>query len=233
MRLITLVGIALASLAGCVSSSSASRDNFTYADFKDAKVLPYDSPTQVIYRIDDHRFITLERYRDCDHGDTFYNDTKASIQTYLGRGGIESYRGRLIIDDPTGRNIVIPSSAPPHFVCGDRGCSVSLIYSTDGGRSFDGAYFMRSFNPSEDTKRYAVLVTKDAYFVEKRYDENFASVDRFPLLPGFKYGQDTLPDQDKVQYNTKMPIGLHSPSGQERFSCDASIGPTNPNAPLK
>jgi hypothetical protein len=225
-----IVAVLILLLQGCANGGP---QPFTYADFKNAKVLPYDSPPQVIYRIDDHRFITLERYRDCNYGDTYYNDTKASVRTYLGRGGLENYQGRLVLADPTERNIVIPSSAPPNFACSDRGCSISLIYSTDGGRTFDGNRFMRSFDPFEDTKRYTVLVTSEAYFVEKRFDEEFASVDRFPLYPGFKYGQDTLPDHDKVQYNTKMPIGLHSPSGQERFSCNASIRPTNPDAPLK
>ncbi|WP_456061749.1 T6SS immunity protein Tli3 family protein, partial [Caballeronia glebae] len=161
------------------------------------------------------------------------NDTKTSVRTYLGRAGIENFQGKLIIADPTERNIVIPSSAPPQYVCGDRGCSVSLIYSTDGGRTFYGNRFMRSFDPYRDTEQYTVLVTRDAYFIEKRFSQNFASVDRFPLIPGFRYGHDILPDADKVQFNTKMPSGLRSPSGQERFACDASIRPTNPDAPLK
>ncbi|WP_250481529.1 hypothetical protein [Caballeronia sp. NCTM5] len=222
----------MACLTGCAGQPAASAV-FIYADFKDAKVLPYDSPPQVIYRIDDHRFITLERYLDCNHGDTYYNDTRASIRTYLGRGGIESYGGRLIIADQTEKNVVIPSSAPPHLVCGDRGCTVSLLYSTDSGRTFDGTRFIHSFDPFDDTKRYTVAVTKDAYFVGKKIDETAVSVDRFPLLSGFKYGRDTLPDNNKIQYNVAMPSGLYSPSRQERFSCDTSIRPTNPNAPLK
>ncbi|WP_456061751.1 T6SS immunity protein Tli3 family protein, partial [Caballeronia glebae] len=143
------------------------------------------------------------------------------------------FRGKLIIADSTERNVVIPSSAPPQLDCGDRGCSVSLIYSTDGGRTFYGNRFMRSFEPYRDTEHYTLLVTKDAYFVEDRFNENFPSADRFPLIPRFRYGHDILPDADKVQYNTKMPSGLRSPSGQERFACDASIRPTNPDAPLK
>jgi hypothetical protein len=223
-----LTGAMFALLQACASTPPS----FTYADFKDAKILPYDSPPQVIYRIDDHRFITLERYRDCDHGDTFYNDSKTSVRTYLGRGGIESYKGRLIIADPTERNVVIPSSGPPNLVCGDRGCTVSLVYSTDGGRTFDGTDYMHSFKPYRDTAQYTILVTRDAYYVDKKrqYD---SIADRFPLLPGFQYGRDVLPDNNKIQSDVKLPTGLHSPSGQEQFSCDASIRPTNPDAPLK
>ena len=40
----------------------------------------YDVPPQVIYRIDDHRFVTLENYRDCHHGVTYYNDAKQGIR---------------------------------------------------------------------------------------------------------------------------------------------------------
>src|SRR5690348_5954079 len=93
---------------------------FVRADFMHMKVLPYDSPPQVIYRIDDHRFVTLERYRDCHHGDAYYNDSRAGIKTGLGRASIEGYQGRLINADPTGRNLAFPYGAPPDLVTSDR-----------------------------------------------------------------------------------------------------------------
>ncbi|SAK86098.1 hypothetical protein AWB82_05854 [Caballeronia glebae] len=197
-----------------------------------SKVLPYDSPPQVIYRIDDHRFLTLERYRDCNYGDTYFNDTKTSVRTYLGRAGIENFQGKLIIADPTERNIVIPSSAPPQYVCGDRGCFVSLIYSTDGGRTFYGKRFMHSFDPYTDTSEYTVLVTSDSYYVQQTGPAS-EYVKKFPLVSGYRYGQGEIPGGRHIEYGVKLPHGMHSPSGQERFSCDASIRPTNPDAPLK
>ncbi|MFC4485549.1 hypothetical protein ACFO6P_26485, partial [Cupriavidus campinensis] len=54
----------------------------TYDPYKKGRppVIDYDVPPQVIYRIDDHRFVTLENYRDCHHGVTYYNDTKQGIR---------------------------------------------------------------------------------------------------------------------------------------------------------
>ncbi|WP_456061745.1 T6SS immunity protein Tli3 family protein, partial [Caballeronia glebae] len=142
------------------------------------------------------------------------------------------FRGKLIIADSTERNVVIPSSAPPQLNCGDRGCVVSLIYSTDGGRTFHGTDYMRAFDPLQESRRYSIYVDRNSYFVEKMRQSDSVT-NRFPLLPGFVYGQDTLPEDNKIQFDVKVPVGLHSPSGQERFSCNASIRPTNPDAPLK
>jgi hypothetical protein len=116
---------------GCAAKQPWS---FNLADFLSAKELPYDSPPQVIYRIDDHRFVTLEHYRDCNHGDAFYNDTRTGIRSYLGRGNVENFQGRIINADSTGRNLAFPAATPPYTVCGngERGCNPTMAYSTDG-----------------------------------------------------------------------------------------------------
>jgi hypothetical protein len=228
MRCALFVVALIAAFQGCATPQPYT---FMLADFQRAEVLPYDSPPQVIYRIDDHRFVTLEKYRDCNHGTTYYNDTKAGIRKVLGRAGIENFQGRLINADPTGRNIVIPSAGPPELACSDRGCTTSLIYSTDGGRTFAGMSYMNSFKPFRDSSWYSILVDADAFYVEESYDGN-SYVRRYPLIAGYSYGRGKLPDGQGVEYNVKMPTGLRSPSGQERFTCDASIKPTNPDAPL-
>jgi hypothetical protein len=213
---------------GC---SAQQPPSFNYADFTGAKELPYDSPPQVIYRIDDHRFLTLEKYRDCNLGDTYYNDTKAGIRQKIDRGTVENFQGRVINADPTGRNIVIPSADLPHIACSDHACNTFLFYSTDGGNTFHVLQYMKSFDPTRDSSWYTIAVTKDAFYVEKSYDGN-SYVRRYPLIAGYSYGRGKLPDGQGVEYNVKMPTGLRSPSGQERFTCDASIKPTNPDAPL-
>jgi hypothetical protein len=208
---------------------------FMLSDFYDAKLLPYDSPPQVIYRIDDHRFVTLERYRDCNHGDTYYNDTRAGIRKSLGRGSIENFQGRLINADPTGINLVFPSSGPPHMVCSDRGCNVPVLYSTDGGRTFHAISYMNSFDPFEDSKDYTIVATKDALYVAQKISETTGHVvtDHYPLIPGFAdNGRDALPGGARVSFNTTMPSGLRTPFGRDHLTCDASIKPTNPDASL-
>ena len=71
-KLALLVSVAM--LTSCVSDEERSR-------YSQPQPIPnYDVPAQVIYRIDDHRFISLENYSDCNHGDTYYNDTKEGIR---------------------------------------------------------------------------------------------------------------------------------------------------------
>ncbi|CAG2155571.1 hypothetical protein D3C87_1136750 [compost metagenome] len=190
----------------------------------------YDVPPQVIYRIDDHRFVTLENYWDCHHGTTYYNDTKQGIRKRLGRNGIENFQGRLINADATGLNLVIPSSQPPERTCSDRGCSISLLYSTDGGKTFKGWRYMVSFDPFKDSKRFTIAATEDAMYISKLHSETTGRIitARYPLIPGFVYGKEDLPNGLRIEFDTKLPSGLRSPTGQERFSCDPSIRPTNP-----
>ena len=236
MRNAVVLAIALAITLGCSPQKSNERFVFMLNDFMNAKVLPYDSPPQVIYRIDDHRFVTLEHYRDCNHGETFYNDTRAGIRRQLGRGDFENYQGYLINADPTGRNLAFPASAPPHLATIDRGWAVGLSYSTDGGKTFSSMdYMVHSFDPFEDSKKYTVAVTGDSVYISKKIslDVDVFDITRYPLVPGFVYGtKERLPSGRHIEFDTEIPGGLRTPSGQDRLSCDPSIKPTNPDAPL-
>jgi hypothetical protein len=223
-RLLLVIGISVLTLSACVSDAERSR-------YSQPQPIPnYDVPAQVIYRIDDHRFISLENYSDCNHGDTYYNDTKEGIRKKLGRNGIENFQGRLINADPTGKNIVIPSSQPPERACSDRGCSVSLIYSTDSGRTFHGMVYMKTFEPFKNSTNYTIAANQDSLYVarESQYDTH---VQKFPLAPSIDlnrpYPEGLHSDSSWASKRKVMPSGLRAPSGQERFTCDASIRPKN------
>ncbi|OXI31602.1 hypothetical protein CFB89_19445 [Burkholderia sp. AU16741] len=214
--------------------------SFNLADFLSAKELPYDSPPQVIYRIDDHRFVTLERYRDCYHGETFYNDTKTSIRRKLGRGTVENFQGRIINADPTGMNLVFPSAVAPYTVCGDRGCNPVMAYSTDGGNTFHGMVYARHiYKPFEDSKRFTVAATKDKLFVAQvdyGDEDGDPYVKEYPLLPNIDLSKPYPAGVRSSTFLASKRPGLFSklrtPSGQDRITCDSSIKPTNPDAPL-
>lgn len=227
---------AVAILQGCSDKPYV----FSLADFFVAKTLPYDSPLQVIYRIDDHRFVTLERYRDCNHGETYYNDTRAGIRRHLGRGAFENYQGRLINADPTGRNLVFPKALPQGTVCGngERGCTVGLAYSTNGGKSFSGVTYMEnSSSPFEKSKGYAIFVTSNQFYVANRSAGGDAYVEEYPLVPGIDLSKPYPPGVHGSTFAaSKRPevfAKLRTPSGQDRITCDVSIKPTNPDAPLQ
>ncbi|WP_260434359.1 hypothetical protein [Burkholderia sp. Bp9090] len=209
------------------------------------KELPYDSPPQIIYRIDDHRFVTLERYRDCHHGETYYNDTRAGIRKYLGRGMFENFQGRLINADPTGGNIVLPLAYPEGLVCGngEKGCVVPFWYSTDGGKTFATKIYMEhGFDAFENSKDYIVAATSDKLFIAKKYQyrmdrpEYDLSVRQYSLVRAVDPGKPHPPifesDGAWASKRKLMPDGLRTPSGQDRITCDSSIKPTNPDALL-
>ncbi|MGN7985679.1 T6SS immunity protein Tli3 family protein, partial [Burkholderia sp. 22313] len=93
-------------------------------------------------------------------------------------------------------------------------------------------YMPHSFRPFEDSKRYAIAATNDRLYIEKhrQYDSYVVS---YPLIPGFVYdSKSDIPDGKHVEYDTTVPLGLRTPSDQDRITCDASIKPTNPDAPL-
>ncbi|MGU7851148.1 T6SS immunity protein Tli3 family protein [Burkholderia orbicola] len=233
VRNLVIVALLLLLMQACSAQKPYS---FNLADFLSAKELPYDSPPQVIYRLDDHRFVTLERYRDCYHGETFYNDTKTGIRRKLGRGTVENFQGRIVNADLTGMNLVFPSAVAPYTVCGDRGCNPVMAYSTDGGNTFHGMVYARNiYKPFEDSKKYTVTATKDAMYVSEKpmKTSDYLIVTRYPLVPGFVYGAGAkLPSGWRIEYGVPLPENARTPSGQDRITCDASIKPTNPNAPL-
>ncbi|WP_256990083.1 T6SS immunity protein Tli3 family protein [Burkholderia sp. AU15512] len=232
----------LALLQGCAVQPPA-RPVFGLGDFMSSKLetLPYDSPPQVIYRIDDHRFVTLERYRDCNHGESYYNDTRAGIRKYLGRGLFENFQGRIINADPTGMNIVLPLAYPPHLICGngEKGCVVPFWYSTDGGVTFQArSYATNSFESFENSKRYTFAVVGGRLFVAKSdyADESEAYVREYPMVYGIDLSKPYPPGIRGSSFAaSKRPNylqGASTPSGQDRITCDSSLKPTNPDASL-
>lgn len=52
-----------------------------------------DVEPQIVYRIDDHRFFTLEKYKDCSSGGlVYYNDTNKKIKIFAGPKGGDKER---------------------------------------------------------------------------------------------------------------------------------------------
>lgn len=239
-RMRCAVGVTLAlmmvMLPAC-SDKSKKPYVFMLADFMGAKELPYDSPPQVIYRIDDHRFVSLEKYRDCYHGEAYYNDTRTGVRTSLGRSGVESFQGWLINADPTGKNLAFPWGGPPGLACPTNGCTVPLLYSTDGGKTFDAMSYMPGVHyVFEKSKDYAVFVARDRLYVAKRWGDDDAYVLEYPLVPGIDLNEPYPPGINGGSFALSKRPGvfakLHTPSGQEHITCDSSIKPTNPDAPL-
>ncbi|MBP0597023.1 hypothetical protein J8I26_02845 [Herbaspirillum sp. LeCh32-8] len=211
-------------LAGCASQGDMTPD---LANMNILRPSP-DLPPQVVYRIDDHRYVSLENYDSC-YGDHYYVDTRLGLHTKIWTDNLSEYRGRLVNADPTGMNIVIPSA--PAITCRDKGCNVRLAYSTDAGRSFKYKQYMHSFYPTKDSENYSVLVAQDGFYVVKTHEYAKGKIDnrvtKFPLASGIDL-EKPYPNGLHDEYLSNKPLPpLHTPSGQERLSCDATIRPSS------
>ncbi|MGA7812768.1 T6SS immunity protein Tli3 family protein, partial [Caballeronia sp.] len=103
---------------------------------------------------------------DLCFGDNYYNDTRIGVHQKVWTGEPTDYRGRLVIDDPSGTNVVLPTAR--NSLCGDRGCKVPLYYSTDSGKTFKRMVYMNnSFDPSRDSEGYMIAATKDALYIAR------------------------------------------------------------------
>jgi len=184
----------------------------------------YDVPPQVIYRIDDHRFITLENYNHCA-GNTWYNETKQGVRTNVGVTWPAGFKGKLIIDDPTGMNVAIPKVSTN--LCGDRGCMNYVGYSTGGGRTFAWVQYDRnniSFESVESSMLYAFIVLSDRMYVLKRERySNDTYVTQYPLVSGIDlnkpYPEWIRGDSFRASNRPGFLSGFRTPSGDDHYVC--------------
>ncbi|WP_374326726.1 hypothetical protein [Azonexus sp.] len=145
----------------------------------------YNSPQQVIYRIDDHRYITLENYRDCRVGGIMkWHDQRKNLEVEMGRYKNEGkgfWPGRFSIE-PGEMKFAIPN-----FWCGEKWCYLSIVFTNDGGKTWDAfrgmTYSSNSFEDKKERKKVVdtdVRVTKDGYvyivpmhldyYIRRRFD---------------------------------------------------------------
>jgi hypothetical protein len=160
-----LLGGFVTLIAGCASVASIS----TGTGAMPVHQRPiYNSPQQVVYRVDEHRYITLENYRDCRVGGIMkWNDDRKNLHVVMSRiknGGKGFWPGIFKIE-PGEERFAVPS-----FGCGDRNCNLWINFSNDGGLTWDAF-------PSERYSMYAaemvsekqsvidteIRVTKDGY----------------------------------------------------------------------
>lgn len=160
-----LYALCTALLAGCGSIASIG----TGAGAMPAHQRPtYDSPQQVIYRIDAHRYITLENYRDCRVGGIMkWHDDRKDLHVVMSRykdGGRGFWPGSFNIE-PGDERFAVPS-----FGCGDKACYLTVVFTNDGGTTWDTfvgeQYSLYAYK--DEGSRQAVIntevrVTKEGY----------------------------------------------------------------------
>lgn len=234
----------LLSLSGCVSEGAAfglgaGSLHETVMTEKDKNAPPpVYGPPQVIYRIDNNRYFTLENYTRCENGQTFYNNKEKGIHIKILEGSGYLFKGRLFWLSTRDDYLAFPATIDTnHAACmgSDKGCMNAVIVTTDGGKTLNGAeYGSNTQDPTGDTKDYDMLVTNDGFYmidfkgVEKLQedgttwrwifdpDEESTKLNGYPGVIGPKY-QEKLPTDDISKVK------------QIKMQCDRTLEPGQPS----
>jgi hypothetical protein len=179
----------------------------------------------MVYRIDDHRYITIESRYPCINGQIdgkiYYYDTRQNIRTavaYTGDADNGLYRGYYAIHADSSY-VAIPSLSFSQT----SGMKLRINYSHDGGRTFQW-FRVGDYNP-----KIAILVNNNNLILSTTRSEELVthfnssgvlfdiSQDMDPEIAHFtgnisvfgKYGKDVY----------EVPTEIQSPSGQTRWTC--------------
>jgi len=234
-----LLSGALLSLSGCVTEGAAfglgaGSLHETVMTEKDKNAPPpVYGPPQIIYRIDDNRYFTLENYTRCEDGQTFYNNKKKGIHVKILDGSEYLFKGRLFWLSTRDDYLAFPATINTrHAACmgSDKGCMNAVIVTVDGGKTLSGAEYGRyTQDPTGDTEDYDMLVTNEGFYMIKywfgRRSPINGIVNRWNFQPdekaAKKYG---YPGVTGPEYQKKFDMDV-SRVIQEEMQCDRALEP--------
>ncbi len=179
-----------------------------------------DVEPQVIYRIDDHRFFTLEKYKDCSSGGlVYYNDTNKKIKIFAGpKGGDKEPQDEVSMSQV---NDTLAFKGKFIYAANDN----IIAYPTrDVNYKYGNSTFFIKYtdinNPSNITTSGTIFidaiatVTNDAIFIQ---DSTVS-----------KYSKKIKTPQNNVDvYDLVPPSEIHYTltSKDDHFHCDNNIKP--------
>ncbi|EMB4323196.1 hypothetical protein RJ492_002721 [Pluralibacter gergoviae] len=213
----------------------------------DDRVVVTNAPPQIVYRIDDHRFLTLENYIACDKsGQIYYHDTLLGIKTridtvnrdhrkddgtvlknyYVGdeqiqlkdiENGIMAYKG-MLLHDATNGALAFPYVNNTWRGCdNNRGCYQGAMVSIDKGKTFYDRTYEKSSNYPHDGTVFTV--GNNAFF---RGDEYDYGVKIIPFIYGKGFTHNVTENR-RVKFDKET---LKDRKYDIRLHCDSAIKPT-------
>ena len=236
---VSLLGGALLLLNGCISEGAAfglgaGSLHETVMMEKDKNAPPpVYGPPQIIYRIDDNRYFTLENYTSCEDGQTFYNNKKKGIHVQVSPGSGYLFKGRLFWLSTRDDYLAFPltmNSDKAVCIGSDKGCLNIITITVDGGKTMRSVtYGNYTQDPTGDTEDYDMLVTNEGFYMIKywfgeRAPDN-GMVDKWTFQPdkeaAEKYG---YPGVVGPEYQKQFDMDV---SGviQEKMQCNRSLEP--------
>ncbi|QPB80472.1 hypothetical protein EHE21_14255 [Proteus sp. GOKU] len=189
-------------------------------------------PPVIIYRIDDHRFFTLEEFNEKREGYTFYNNTQTQAHFKVYNSSACNFHGRLIWAATQDDYIAFPATASNWYGCAGRrdACQSSIL------RYYRGELVPlitpvgnKTLNPVNEMRKFTLVVTDTHFYIGKSY----SSSPQKESLSNLSWDKYPYPTLEEVENNTSKPHTLEAPnpemktpSGQTQFDCsDPSISP--------
>lgn len=213
----------------------------------DDRIVVTDAPSQIVYRIDEHRFLTLENYIACDKsGQIYYHDMKLGIKTRVDtvnrnhrkddgtllknysvgdeqiqlknvENGIMAYRGVLLYDATNGA-LAFPYINNTWRGCDNkRGCYQGAMVSTDEGRTFYNRIYEKTYD--HPNVETVFTIGNDAFYRGNNYGYGIKKIP-------FSYGENIM---DSVTENRDFKFDKKTLENRKydiRFHCDHNIKPT-------
>ncbi|WP_029686232.1 T6SS immunity protein Tli3 family protein [Tatumella saanichensis] len=204
----------------------------TQAEPEKEKQLPeVYGPPQVIYRIDNDRYFTLEEYTRCENGKTFYNNKAKGIHTLIASSSGYLFKGRLFWLSTRDDYLAFPKTRNENkAVCigSDKGCLNLISVTTDGGKTLRSVtYGSYSHDPNRDTKDYDMLVTDDGFYMIKFWyglrDATNGIVDKWTFNPASKDSHPAYPGVTGPNYQEELPMDDISKVEQKYMQCDRNL----------
>ncbi|MDM3868346.1 hypothetical protein H7F13_13740 [Proteus vulgaris] len=225
--------LSFSSLTGCLSlkekaAIKAEQDRAEQQRLIAEEIKSYGPPT-VIYRIDDHRFFTLEKYNERRSGSTYYNNTQKGIHQELIRSSACRYQGRLIWATERDDAFAFPgvlSRVTSRCAGTKTGCVNVILVTLDGGKNFrptNGGFGGNTDHPGYYSSFFDIIVTDEGFYLVKSTASRLKNDNlddpwwrKFYFDPtDSNYVHSSLGDKESPSSTLKTP------SGQTRFDCSA------------
>ncbi|WP_155122924.1 hypothetical protein [Burkholderia ubonensis] len=175
-------------------------------------------PERLVYRIDDHRYITIQGNRSCD-GVIWYYDTRLGVRTAVAATGLTlgggEFDGYYAINS---EYVVIPAIVFSQM----SGPLLYIYYSHDGGRTFKS--FLWGVNVSGGD--FIILDGKSLYIgrMNENTPKNSYLARLYDVSRDIAIGDDRRAvKSDGQRIDPRLvPLSIKSPSGLTKWICPAS-----------
>lgn len=195
---------------------------------------PVYGPPQIIFRIDENRFFTLEDYTRCENGKTFYNNKKNNIHVQISPSSGYLFKGRLFWLSTRDDYLAFPLTLNDNKAAclgSDKGCLNIISVSVDAGKTTRSVtYGGNTQDPNEDTADYDMLVTNDGFYMidfkgKERYEYR-SSTWKWTFDPDEEStAKNGYPGATGPVYQKKLPSDDISKVKQTKIVCDKNLEP--------